>query len=152
MKILAAILLTFSLAAPLCAQLPLKTLQSPGIDLTDFIWGVRKRTTYHQAPGYSAETSTPREDRSRKESVSDIERSREGGLGGPPGGDSARSRPPYVRQKNVEQTVTRLETIARVKNLGNKRIKRISWSYVFFADPNYREEVKRYAFRSKTDI
>jgi hypothetical protein len=145
MKLLATILLAFSLVASLLARTPVDRQQPPDVAVLTYDWGVPHSTTFKQNPGYSADSSTPRDDRNRREREPETQTTTLGSSRHP--GDL-----PPPRQRKVEQTVTRLETYARVKNTGDKRIKSISWRYMFYADQNGRQEVKRYDFRSKADI
>ena len=123
--------------------------QSPELEVLDYKWAVPHSTTFHQNPGFSADASNPREDRNRREPLNDIERTQDQNR---KAGDSSITAPPPRGDRKVEQTVTRLDTYAHIKNTGNKRIKAISWSYVFYADVYYQREVKRHSFRSKVDI
>jgi hypothetical protein len=150
MRILASILLAISLGAALLAQTPVGAQQPPDIEVMSFKWGVPHTTTFSQNPGYGADASTPKDDRNRKEPITEIERSAEANQyridpskSGSPGG---------IRQRKVEQTVDRFETYLYVKNSGDKRIKAISWRYIFYTDWKYQKEVKHYTFRGKTDI
>lgn len=148
MKLLAAILLGFSVAATLSARAPINRQQPLDVAVLAYDWGVPHKTTFKQNPGYGADSSTPREDRNSKERDPQSEGTNVSPTSRPPGDANL----PPTRQRKVEQTVMRLETSARVKNTGQKRIKAISWRYTFYADEKGREEVKHYDFRSKADI
>jgi hypothetical protein len=126
MRILATIFLTFSLGAALLAQTPVSTQLSPDVDVLSYRWGVPHYITFDQIPDPPILKRKP-ENEERKY-----------------------PRPPGKRRD--KQTVTKFKTYAQVKNTGDKRIKAISWCYIFYADQDYQQEVMRYNFRSKTGI
>ncbi len=52
---------------------------------------------------------------------------------------------------DVERIVQR-ETYVLVRNTGAKKIKAVTWDYVFYEDAKHEHELKRFQFRSKETI
>ncbi len=48
--------------------------------------------------------------------------------------------------------ITQRETYALVKNSGTRKIKVVTWDYVFFEDAKREHEIKRFQFRTKETI
>lgn len=48
--------------------------------------------------------------------------------------------------------ITQRETYALVKNSGTRKIKAVTWDYVFYEDAKHEHEIKRFEFRTKETI
>lgn len=66
-----------------------------------------------------------------------------------PGGLPRRGRPRYGPDAVILQT---RETYALVRNTGTRKIKAVTWDYVFYSDAKHETEIKRFEFRTKESI
>src|SRR5215475_3768176 len=110
--------------------------EAPDLLVQNYEWGALRRTSFTQPVDHTPERSGPPEGRLPAPAIPRVEMDPRGDRSG----------------ETNEQTITRKETYALVKNVGGKTTKAVDWEYIFFSDADDQKELKRYKFHTKIKI